>query len=101
LIFHFPASESTFYRQWWAIQEAAGISEDRWIKLHDLKRACGTRFAKIASPWVVQQRMDHSSITTSQAYINATDEEHEAVDRLPLPAAFRGHFAQPIAGAIG
>jgi len=93
LIFHFPASESTFYRQWWAIQAAAGLPENRWIKLHDLKRACGTRWAKIASPWVVQHRLDHSSIKTAQYYINATDEEREAVERLPVPAAFEEDFS--------
>ncbi len=69
--------------------------EDR-IKLHDLKRACGTRFAAIASPWVVQKRLDHSSLATSQFYINATDEERDAVERLPVPAAFLEDFVDDV-----
>jgi integrase len=101
LIFPFPESATTFYRQWRAIQTAAAIPKDRQIKLHDLKRACGTRFARIASPWVVQHRLDHASLATSQFYVNASDEEREAVDRQPLPAAFCEEFLPPIVGTIG
>ena len=61
--------------------------------MHDLKRACGTRFAAIASAWVVQKRLDHSSLATSQFYVNATREEREAVERMPLPSVFEEEFS--------
>lgn len=41
--------------------------------------------------------LDHSSITTSLKYVNATDEEREAIDRLPIPAALSEDFALPLA----
>lgn len=94
LIFHWPHSEATFYRQWRAIQQAAGIPPEGRIKIHDLKRACGTRYAAMkASPWCVQMMLDHSAIQTASAYINAEDEAREAVERFPLPAAFGEDFS--------
>ncbi len=98
LVFAFPHSSRTFYREWHAIQSAARIDERRHVKLHDLKRACGTRFARIASPWAVQKRLDHASLATSMHYVNATHEELEAMDRLPIPAAFREDFCEPSPG---
>lgn len=93
-VFLWPHSERTFYRQWHRIQSAAGVKPTEQIKLHDLKRACGARYARIASPFVVQRRLDHASITTSaQFYVNASDEEREAVERLPVPAAFAEEFS--------
>jgi integrase len=84
-----PHGETTFYRQWHDIQRSGGIPLVQRIKLHDLKRACGTRLASSgASPWVIQQMLDHGSLTTSRSYINATDAMREAVQKMPLPACF-------------
>ncbi len=96
LLFPWPHSERTFYRQWHRIQDAAGVKQQ--VTVHDLKRACGSRFSRIASPWVVQRRLDHSSVATSQRYVNASEEETRAVERIPLPAAFLEEFGQ---GGIG
>jgi site-specific recombinase XerD len=93
-VFPWPHCERAFYRQWHRIQDHAGISPH--LKVHDLKRACGTRYAASgASAWVVQRRLDHSSIATSAHYINASREEREAVDRLAVPAAFLEDFSIP------
>lgn len=79
-----PHGETTFYRQWRDIQRAGGIAPLQRIKLHDLKRACGTRLARSgASPWVIQQMMDHASLNTSRHYINPTDAMREAVQKMP------------------
>jgi integrase len=88
-VFAWNRSQGTWYKQWRRIQEAAGLPRDEWIGLHDLKRACGTRLATVASLWVVQRRLDHSSLSTSQHYINATREEREAIERMPLPSVLR------------
>jgi len=88
LVFSWPHAAKTFYRQWHRIQAAAGLPAEKHIKLHDLKRACGTRLAKVGSAWVVQHMLDHGSITTSRHYVNASDESRDAVSRLALPESF-------------
>lgn len=85
LVFPWPHSERTFYRKWHEILENAGIPPARWFGLHDLKRTAGTIYATNASPWVVQRMLDHSSITTSRSYVNATADLRPAVDAFPLP----------------
>ena len=94
LVFPWPHSTRTFYRQWHKIQDAGGIREEEHITLHDLKRACGTRFAKVASVWAVQKRLDHASLATSQHYVNATDEERDAVERMPIPVVLLEEFGE-------
>jgi integrase len=89
LIFAWPHSSVTWYRQWHAIQEAAGLPRSAHITFHDLKRACLTRVARVGgSAWAVQLMGDHSSIRTSEAYVNATSEARAMVERLPLPPGF-------------
>jgi integrase len=89
LIFAWPASEGTWYRQWHAIQRAGGIVQH--IRLHDLKRACGTRLAASgASPWAIQAMLDHASIDTSRHYINPSADLRAAVERMHLPDVFGG-----------
>lgn len=92
LVFPFPHSSRTFYREWHRIQDVAGI--ERHIKVHDLKRACSSRYAAIASPWVVQEIGDWSNLETSRSYVNASDEARLAVNRLRLPAVFSADFPE-------
>jgi integrase len=87
-VFEWSHGNKTFYRQWHDLQDAAGIK--RHFTLHDIKRTTGSRLAEISSPWVVQQMLDHSSITTSQSYINATDQLRAAVEKLPIPDSMKG-----------
>jgi len=89
LVFAFDGCLLTLGRQWHAIQDAADIPAVEHIKLHDLKRFAGTRYAAISSPWVVQQMLDHSSIETSRFYVNATEACRVAVDAFPLPNCFK------------
>lgn len=99
LVFPWPHSESTFYRQWRRIQEAAGLTKPAWYKVHDLKRTCGTLHSRQgASPWAVKELLDHATLKTSEYYVDASDEAREAVDRLRLPAAFYADF--PTAGEL-
>lgn len=91
-----PSNQTQFYKVWHSIQTAAGIAREKHIKIHDLKRACGSRFARVASPWAVMHRLDHASIDTSLHYINATPEEREAVEKVPLPSIFYADFADQV-----
>ncbi len=101
-IFEFPHSESTLYRQWWAIQDAAGLPEEDWIKLHDLKKTCGTILARAgSSPWAIQRQLDHSTLATSAYYVGADEAQRDAVERMPLPAAFYEDFLPPPSEAVG
>lgn len=85
LVFPWPHSERTFYRQWHAIQDCAEIPAERHFGLHDLKRTAGTIYASTSSAWVVQAMLDHSSITTSRSYVNPSGALRPAVDGFPLP----------------
>lgn len=89
VVFPFDGSEQTWYREWHAIQDAADIPDAEHIKLHDLKRFAGTRYAATASPWVVQQMLDHSSIETAKFYINPAEACRATVDAFPLPNCFK------------
>jgi len=88
-VFPWPYSMKTLYRQWHRIQSKAGIKPGNHIGLHDLKRTAGTLAAETASPWAVQRFLDHSSLATSQHYVNPTRELRGLVDHLPIPDAFR------------
>jgi integrase len=93
LIFEWPHSERTFYREWHRIQDAAGLDKKDHAKLHDLKRTCGTWLARAgASPWAIQQMLDHGSIETAKHYIDPAEEMRDAVDRVKPPAAFLEDF---------
>jgi len=92
LVFPWPQSQSTFYRQWHRLQDAAGIAPEQHFGLHDLKRACGTRLATVASPWAVQHQLDHRSIHTARHYINPIEELQRAVERMPVPDALMADF---------
>ena len=87
-VFPFTGCKQQWYREWHRLQDLADIETSRHIKLHDLKRFAGTRYAATASPWVVQQMLDHSSIETSRHYINASEACRAAVDAFPLPKCF-------------
>jgi integrase len=89
LVFPFDGCLLTLHRQWHAIQDAADIATGEHIKLHDLKRFAGTRYAATSSPWVVQQMLDHSSIETSRFYVNSAEACRVAVDAFPLPDCFK------------
>ena len=102
LVFPWPHGQSTFYRQWRAIQFAAGLARPEWYKIHDLKRTCGTMHSRQgASPWAVKELLDHSTLRTSEYYIDASDEAREAVERLKLPPAFYADFPAPTPIAAG
>ena len=77
-----------FYKEWHAIQDMAGIETKDHFTLHDLKRTAGTELSDIASPWVVQQMLDHSSINTSRHYVNVARKLRPAVDRMSMPECF-------------
>ena len=88
LVFPFEAGRTEWYREWHRIQDLADVDTAAHIKLHDLKRFAGTRYAATASPWVVQHMLDHSSLETSRHYVNAAEACCSAVDTFPLPGCF-------------
>ncbi len=87
-VFPWPHSMTTFYRQWHRIQIKADIERADHIKLHDLKRTCGSIAAELGSAFAVQKLLDHGSVRTSQLYVNPTKELRGVVDAFPIPAAF-------------
>ncbi|MCG2682380.1 MAG: site-specific integrase [Planctomycetales bacterium] len=87
-LFEWRHGWKAFYKEWHAIQDMAGIETKDHFTLHDLKRTAGTELSEIASPWVVQQMLDHSSINTSRHYVNAAEQCREAVDNFPMPDCF-------------
>jgi len=88
LLFAWPHGWKRFYAEWHAIQDMAGSVRKDHFTLHDLKRTAGTELSGDASPWVVQQMLDHSSINTSKHYVNAAKQLRPAVDHMPMPEAF-------------
>ena len=93
LMFPFPHSPTTWYRQWHRLQDAAGLRRESHIKFHQLKAACGTALARAGgSPWAIQQRLDHSTLRTSRFYINPSQEELEMIEHMPVPPAFFEDF---------
>ena len=87
-LFRWSHGWKRFYQEWHAIQDMAGIARRDHFTLHDLKRTAGTELSGEASPWVVQQMLDHSSINTSKHYVNAAKQLRPAVDHMPMPEAF-------------
>jgi len=81
LVFPWPMTSRSWYRQWHRICAAAGLGR-RELLPHDLKRFCATELSKIASPWVVQRMCDHASLATSSYYVNPSDGLREPVERL-------------------
>ena len=86
-VFPWPHSERTWYRTWHRLQDWAGL-EGEHFKLHDLKRTCLSTLANRASPWVAQFMGDHSTIRTTQGYVNPIAAVRPAIDAFPLPAEF-------------
>ena len=86
LLFPWPRSMATLYREWWRLQAIAGVRSAERYQLHALKRTCGTKLAECASPWVVQAMLDHSRLETSRHYVAA--DLREAVSRMPQPEVF-------------
>ncbi len=94
LMFVWPHSPTTWYRQWHRLQDAAGLRRENHIKFHQLKSACGTALARAGgSPWAIQQHLDHKDLrTTSRFYINPSQEELEMIEHMPVPGAFFQDF---------
>jgi integrase len=82
-VFPWPFCSRTFYRYWHRLQDDAGILEH--FRLHELKKTCGTVFARTSgSAWVVKEMLDHSSIDTSRFYVDSCSGLREAVDAFPV-----------------
>jgi integrase len=86
-VFPFPASESTFYREWHTLQNRGGLATADHIRLHAVKSASMSAYAR-ESPWVAQFMGDHASIATGQHYIDPSEQAREAVERLRVPEVF-------------
>lgn len=81
-----------FYREWHRIQTSAGIPRAQHYKFHALKASCGTQLAGVAGSHAVRAMLDHSSIVTSEHYVDSTEWLREAVERMPHPVEFDGAF---------
>ena len=87
-LFEWRHGWKAFYKEWHTIQDMAGIETKDHFTLHDLKRTAGTELSDVASPWVVQQMLDHASINTSRHYVNVARKLRPAVDRMSMPECF-------------
>jgi hypothetical protein len=93
LVFPWPHSERTLYRQWHAIQRAAGIERADWITIHDLKRASMTSYSDAgASPRALQKMGHHASLAMSVRYVRPIRETRRLVENLIMPEAFSEDF---------
>ncbi len=83
-LFAWPASETTFYRQWRHLIEAAELP--RYYTPHDLKRTAATTMLDLAPRDVVARMTDHASLEVLERHYH--DVEHKLrplVERLPQP----------------
>ncbi|MDZ4782618.1 MAG: site-specific integrase [Planctomycetia bacterium] len=98
-VFAWPyATWRTLYREWRRIQAAAGVRRGEWYKLHALKATCGTQVARVGGAHAVRAMLDHSSIATSELYVDATEWLREAVERAPHPVEFDQLFQRQQGG---
>lgn len=79
-----------FYREWHSIQEAAGVPASKHFKFHALKATCGTQVARVGGSHAVRVMLDHSSISTSEWYVDATESMREVIERVAHPVEFDG-----------
>lgn len=84
-LFHPTRCNSQFYREWAAINLAAGVEPVEW---RDLRETCVSNYEKIA-PGVGRWVVGHAARgVTETYYLNPAPAVLEAVNRLPQPAAF-------------
>ena len=88
LVFPFTRSWKCFYTSWNAIREAEGVPQT--LSFHNIKKTHGTNLSHHASPWQVQQMLDHASIATSMRYVDGNRGLDQAVEELEQPKAFEG-----------
>jgi len=87
-VFPKPAGLKTIYRQWYAIQNAAEIPEDRHLTFHQLRSTCGSNLFE-RSPGAAQEMLGHSSVeTTRKSYANLTNHLTEMALTTRQPSAF-------------
>lgn len=73
-----------FYRQWHALNDAAGIERPHYVP-HDLKRTCVSTMLDVAEAFTVQRMADHASIATTQLYANRSAQLRPAAEAMPQP----------------
>jgi integrase len=100
LVFPWPHGESTIWKDFARIQEAAGIHLPcrekhehtpacHFYGFHDLRRAFATQNAERLSGDALQALMRHKSYSTTQRYINMARQVNRAVEKLHVPEILR------------
>ncbi len=88
LVFPWALGKKDMYREFYAIQAAAGAKPDHgkaFYGFHDLRRAFATMNAENLTADALQLLMQHRSYTTTQRYINMARQTAKAVDVLYVP----------------
>jgi integrase len=84
-LFYSTQSRRQFYREWHAIQDAAGIAPQ--IDIHDLRSTCGSMVYKIAGLHAASEMLAHSSVqVTRKHYVStgvAAESLRPTVDQFP------------------
>lgn len=92
-VFPKPKGYKQLYRQWYAIQTAAGIPEDEHLTFHQLRSTCGSNLFE-KSPGAAQEMLGHSSIeTTRRSYANLSRNLIKLAHEAHQPAAFTRAFS--------
>ena len=100
LVFPWPHHRRTLDMEFHRIQQAAGIhlpceydhehtEAGHLYGFHDLRRAFATLNAETLTPDALQSLMRHTSYTTTQKYINMSQQLNRKVDNLHVPDIFR------------
>ena len=96
LMFPFPRNFNYLYRQWYTIQEIAGVGVQRpegshrkpYYDFHELRKTCGTNLYE-QSPAAAQGMLGHSSVeTTRRSYANVNPAMQNAANSMKQPTAF-------------
>jgi len=95
LVFPWPFSQVTFYRDFHRLQDAAGIPRERHFGLHALRDTLATNLWTV-SPQAAQLALDHrSDRVTKEYYVCRALITRPALDALPQPSAFVGEKELP------
>ena len=76
--------QRTLYKQFHAIQDAAGIQGDRY-GFHDLRRGFATLNEGQLSPNELQAMMRHKSFETTKRYINMARQLNRTAEKVFVP----------------
>ena len=86
-LFYVTSSNRQVYREWHAIQKAAGIPKP-YFGFHDLRRTCATELEQLANGAGTFMLGHSSPMVTHRHYNNPSAATLTAVEAMPQPFGF-------------